>query len=275
MRRKRALRVLRALHDAAVDPIAYPQVKLIVVTAGWTDLVHREQVSSLRQGDIAVLPAQALVSGEPFPVAETVTFYLDPEFLRQQLTWTSMSEPVSTAFHAAAEGAGPILLLRPSTIERRTLTSQARTLAASEASSAPVGWDLLGACMGFLSAIDRVVDPTQGEFPRKEVRAVVTAFRSDLARRWTITDLGRQVNLSTSQFTRLFNSAFGVSPMRVLTRLRAEKFAELLHTTGWSVQRCSEAVGWPDASHAARVMRQIYGVTPTQYREAARARLHF
>ncbi|RCS62963.1 AraC family transcriptional regulator [Microbacterium sp. JB110] len=62
--------------------------------------------------------------------------------------------------------------------------------------------------------------------------------------------------------------------MRVLTRLRAEKFAELLHMTGWSVQRCSEAVGWPDASHAARMMKRIYGLTPTQYRTAARARPH-
>lgn len=60
--------------------------------------------------------------------------------------------------------------------------------------------------------------------------------------------------------------------MRVLTRLRVEQFAELLQLMDWSVQRCSEAVGWSDASHAARIMKHTYGVAPTQYRESAWAR---
>lgn len=271
---ERPLRVHRVLHEAAVGPIAYPQAKVIVVTAGWTNLVLRKQVTSLREGDVAILPARALVSGAPIPIAETVTFYLDVGFLQQQLRWMNMSDPVSTAFDAAAEGAGLISLLRPSTIERRTLISQARMLAACDMGTEAAGWGLLAECLRLLSAFDRVVSPTPGDLPRSEARAAVAALRGDLARRWTVTDLSGRVNLSASQLTRVFNAAFGVSPMRVLTRLRAEKLAELLHTTDWSVQRCSEAVGWPDASHATRTMKHIYGITPTQYRTAARKRSH-
>lgn len=268
------LRVHRVLHESAVGPIAYPQAKVIVVTAGWTNLAYRERTTSLREGDVAILPARALVSGEPFPIAETVTFYLDVDYLQQQLTWANKRDPVSTILHAAAQGTGPISLVQPSTIERRTLINQARTLAACDMATETAGWGLLAECLRLLSAIDHVVSPAPGEFPRSEVRAAVAVLRGDLARHWTITDLSRRVNLSTSQLTRLFNSAFGISPMRVLTRLRAEKLAELLHTTDWSVQDCAEAVGWPDASHAARIMKHIYGITPTQYRTAARAQPH-
>ena len=37
MQNLRPLQVRRVLHDAPVGPIAYPQAKVIVVTAGWTN----------------------------------------------------------------------------------------------------------------------------------------------------------------------------------------------------------------------------------------------
>ncbi|MGO1440068.1 MAG: helix-turn-helix transcriptional regulator [Brevibacterium yomogidense] len=195
-------------------------------------------------------------------------------FLQHQLTWASMSKPVSAAFNAAGEGTGPILALRPSRIERGSLIDRARALAACDASTEQVGWDLLGACLSFLADIDRVITPTINKIPRREVRAAISAFRRDLARPWTITDVSRQVHLSAKQLTRLFNAEVGASPMRVLTRLRMERFAELLQVTDWNVQRCSAAVGWTHASHAAHMMKHMYGVTPSQYRQAARSR-HF
>lgn len=65
MRDRAPFRVCRMVHDSAVNPVAFPQVKFVVITAGWTNLVHRERTRSLAEGDIAVLPAGALVGGEP------------------------------------------------------------------------------------------------------------------------------------------------------------------------------------------------------------------
>ncbi|WP_140403516.1 helix-turn-helix transcriptional regulator [Brevibacterium sp. Mu109] len=116
-----------------------------------------------------------------------------------------------------------------------------------------------------------MVTPTALAIPRREVRVIVAAFRRDLARPWSMARLSRQANLSTSQLTRAFNSAYGVSPMRLLARLRVEGLAELLQTTNWTVQECAAAVGWHDADHAAKMMKHIYGITPSEFRKAARS----
>lgn len=61
--------------------------------------------------------------------------------------------------------------------------------------------------------------------------------------------------------------------MQVLTRMRVERLAELLLTTDWTVQRCAEAVGWIDPCYASRIMKRIYGITPSEYRKTARSRM--
>ncbi|SMY05010.1 AraC-type DNA-binding protein [Brevibacterium aurantiacum] len=133
------------------------------------------------------------------------------------------------------------------------------------------GFTLRGASLRFLDRLTGVVTPTALAIPRREVRVIVAAFRRDLARPWSMARLSRQANLSTSQLTRAFNSAYGVSPMRLLARLRVEGLAELLQTTNWTVQECAAAVGWHDADHAAKMMKHIYGITPSEFRKAARS----
>lgn len=265
------LSVQRAQHCTSVAPVTYSQVKVVLVTEGWTRLEHRGRSTLLSAGDVALLPARALVSGVPLPVAETVTFYLDPQFLEQQLAWVRTVAPLGAAFRAITSGTGPILTLRPSAMEHQTLIAQARALAACDASAERVSLGLLGACLSFLARIEHVVSLPSYVLPRREVRGVVAALRSDLARRWTIANLSRLVNLSTSQLTRAFNSSLGTSPMQVVTRLRIARLAELLMTTDWTVQRCAEAVGWLDPCYATRIMKRIYGITPSEYRKASRS----
>ncbi len=110
-------RVCRVLHDAVVNPVALPLTKVLVVTAGWTNLTHRGRSVSLAEGDGAVPPTGALVGGEPLTEVETVTLYVDPEFLQQQIAWARLSTPIASTFNAAAQGAGQILALRSSPVE--------------------------------------------------------------------------------------------------------------------------------------------------------------
>lgn len=128
-------RVCRVLHDAVVNPVALPLTKVLVVTAGWTNLTHRGRSVSLAEGDGAVPPTGALVGGEPLTEVETVTLYVDPEFLQQQIAWARLSTPIASTFNAAAQGAGQILALRPSPAERRAITSQARAIANHDSSA--------------------------------------------------------------------------------------------------------------------------------------------
>ena len=143
---RRPFKICRARHEAVVEAVSFPHPKIVFVAAGWTRLEHRGRGTLLAAGDVAFLPARALVSGVPLPVAETVTFYLDPQFIEQQLAWVRTVAPLGAAFRAAAAGTGPILSLRPSAMERRTLIAQARTLAACDASIECVSLGMLGAC---------------------------------------------------------------------------------------------------------------------------------
>ncbi|WP_082305237.1 helix-turn-helix transcriptional regulator [Leucobacter japonicus] len=266
---RRPMRILRAYHRTVVEPVAHTQAKVVIVTAGWTRLEHLKQVTDLAEGDVAILPAQALVGGVPLPTAETVTFYFDPLFLEQQTAWTSTVTPVAAALRTAAAGIGPILRLRPSLLRRGTLTARARALSACDASSESVGLGLVAASLGFLASIEQVPPPSSSALPRLEVRAVVTALQNDLARRWTISDLSQLVHLSGSQLTRVLDAELGAPPMQVLMRLRAERLSELLLMTNWTVQRCAESVGWSDPGYASRIMKRFYGTTPNDYRKAA------
>lgn len=53
-------RVQRVQHRVAVDPVAFPEVKAILVTEGWTRLEHRMRSISLAEGDVVVVPNRAL-----------------------------------------------------------------------------------------------------------------------------------------------------------------------------------------------------------------------
>lgn len=270
--RQRPLRVSRILHNTVAAPVAFPQVKVVTVTAGWTKLLHRERVIHLSPGDVAVLPSRALVGGEPLPIAETVTLYLDPSFIEQQLAWTQLSPPARAALQAAISGTGSIITLRLSEDERRVLTMEARMLAIRTVSTREIGLSFLSACFCFLARLENAAVLDSASLPVNEVRIVVSALSADVARQWRVAELSRMVNLSASQLTRLFVASLGLSPIRVLARLRVERLAELLLTTNWTVKRCAKSVGWSDPWHASQAMKRFYGVTPSSYRDKSRYR---
>lgn len=260
--------VRRELHRVPVGPVSYPFAKVVVIAAGWTVLAHRDQSATLAEGDVAILPTGAQIGGTPLPVVETVTLYVEPAFLRELLLWAGDYASPLVLLDAAARGSGGISIIRLPVSVRRRLTALARDLARQRSDD---GLGLLGATASFLSMLGHPVTVPSAVPPRGEVRAVVAALRDDLARRWTSAELSHAVNLSQSQLARLFKAGLGAPPIAVLQRLRVERLAELLRTTDWSVQRCSTAVGWTDASYATRMMRRICGITPTQYRQAARS----
>ncbi len=196
------LRVCRARHDSLVEQVAYPQTKIVVVTSGWTKLTHRERAVILSPGDVAILLSRALVSGELLSCVETVTLYIDPEFLHQQLSWVNLSTPLSSVLRSAVDGIGPIVSLSAMSSERRTVVTQARMLAEYDKVIVR-GFGLLSKSLAFLDRILHTVDPVSARLPRRELRTIVGVFQSDLAHQWTVTELSQLVNLFSSQLTRV------------------------------------------------------------------------
>lgn len=262
------VQILRGIHREPVEPVAFHFAKIVVVTSGWTNLTHGGQVFPLKTGDVALLPSGARVGAEPCSTVETVTLYLDPDYLRNQIALVKGISPIIALLCVAADGRGGIVTFRCASKRGLLLINHAKALSRAAGKGTTARLSLLGSSLSFLAMLGQPVAELTTSAPRAEVRCSIDAFRRDLARQWKVSDLVREVSLSPSQLVRSFNAAFGESPMSMLQRLRTEKFAELLLATDWSVQRCSAEVGWVGSGSASRMMRRFYGITPSQYRRS-------
>lgn len=75
-------------------------------------------------------------------------------------------------------------------------------------------------------------------------------------------------SLSSNHLVRLFKQHLGVTPVRYLWDVRAERGADLLRATGLSVSEVAYRVGFATPYHFSRVIKRRFGVSPRQLREA-------
>lgn len=84
---------------------------------------------------------------------------------------------------------------------------------------------------------------------------------------WSVEELARHCNLSTTRFAALFKQQLGVSPMQWRDQLRIREAGRLLLADKAPIARVSEAVGYGDQLHFSRRFKQLVGVSPRQYRQ--------
>ncbi len=74
--------------------------------------------------------------------------------------------------------------------------------------------------------------------------AALNAMHADIARRWTLEDLGKTAGMSRSIFAKKFKQVVGASPMEYLTRWRMRVASDRLRNTSGSVAAIANAVGY-------------------------------
>jgi AraC family L-rhamnose operon transcriptional activator RhaR len=147
--------------------------------------------------------------------------------------------------------------------------------------------DILGRLSLLLSELARVAQDSMAPpgaetgIPAGPVSpAVGQAMRlleSDIARRWTLTDLAEELHLAPGYLVRLFKAATGLPPMAYLAQVRAEHAAVMLLHSDGPITSIGRAVGWPDQNYFARRFKSHYGLSATTYRKqfvARAAHLH-
>ena len=83
----------------------------------------------------------------------------------------------------------------------------------------------------------------------------------------TIPALSRRAYLSATTFKEEFRRMYGLPVHTWLRQRRMERAAELLHTSGLSLEKVAQAVGYSSVSQFAATFRRYYGVTPGKYRK--------
>lgn len=90
---------------------------------------------------------------------------------------------------------------------------------------------------------------------------------SDLQHPWTVDELARRLGVSRAHLHRLTLEHDGMSPMRMVTRLRMEKAQEMLILHDEPTRVIAEAIGYQDEFAFAVAFKRYSGSTPGKFRK--------
>lgn len=82
----------------------------------------------------------------------------------------------------------------------------------------------------------------------------------------TIEDIAGACGLNRSYFGKIFHENTGKTPQDFLISYRMAKATELLKLTSLSIADIGNAVGYPNQLHFSRAFKNVYGVSPRQWR---------
>ena len=105
------------------------------------------------------------------------------------------------------------------------------------------------------------------DFYIKEALAYIEQnFQNDI----TVEGIAASCGLNRSYFGRIFKETLGKSPQEFLMNYRMVKAAELLKLTGFSIGDIANAVGYPNQLHFSRAFKNVYGISPREWRNKNR-----
>lgn len=258
-----ALSVRRALTVAPTGPIKCQELKLLYVNRGRTRILHDSGSINLLQGSFVLLPADRWYIGEPCSPVETLTVYLDPEFVHDQIKWLPATAPFLGELLATAEPKELNVPPRQRAMLQRYLNGFAAIDQASPNAELHQ-FSRLASTIALLHDSVDILHPASERGSGAAVDEAIRLFEDHLQRQWSIQQLAGAVSVSASQLTRLFTQQTGSTPSRFLRESRAHRMRELLRDNQLSVSEAGKAVGWNDPSHATRSFRAIFGYSPRQ-----------
>ncbi len=94
----------------------------------------------------------------------------------------------------------------------------------------------------------------------------ISAVRDDVGHPWRIAELAVIAGLSPKQLERLCRRTLGISPQRLVQRLRLEHAVQLITTTRATLGEVSAECGFYDQSSFTKQFRAVLGLTPGAYR---------
>ena len=91
-------------------------------------------------------------------------------------------------------------------------------------------------------------------------------FQNDIS----VEDIAATCGLNRSYFGKIFKDTVGKSPQEFLLNYRMTKAAELLKLTALSIGDISNAVGYANQLHFSRAFKNVYGISPREWRNQNR-----
>jgi AraC family transcriptional regulator len=110
-----------------------------------------------------------------------------------------------------------------------------------------------------------------GALPRRKLRTVLEFIEASLDADLTLAQLAAAAHLSPYHFARQFKAATGLPPHQYVIARRVARAQQLLHPDpDLALAEIAARVGFADQSQFSHHFKRLVGVTPRQFRRAAR-----
>ena len=113
-----------------------------------------------------------------------------------------------------------------------------------------------------LARVDRV-DPLTKTRVLSGLERAYRAIHEHYDQAWTVTELAEAAHLSRASFTRSFTRLYGISPKRLLEKVRLQAAAEQIAERADSITTISLNCGYADLPTFSRAFRRHYGISPS------------
>jgi AraC-like DNA-binding protein len=100
------------------------------------------------------------------------------------------------------------------------------------------------------------------------VARALALFHRDIARTWTVEELGREIGLSRSALADRFTRLIGVAPMYYLASWRMQVAAQELRNTSASLANVANTVGYESEAAFSRAFKKRFGTAPATWRRS-------
>ena len=129
---------------------------------------------------------------------------------------------------------------------------------------------LIGHLYLFLDALTRSVSSTRmnhsGKLSDFYIREAINHIEQNFPYEISIEDIAKHCGINRSYFGKIFHESVGKTPQEFLISYRMMKATELLKMTDLSIADIGNAVGYPNQLHFSRAFKNIYGISPRNWR---------
>ena len=102
------------------------------------------------------------------------------------------------------------------------------------------------------------------------IKEAINYIEQNFQNNISIEDIAAVCGINRSYFGKIFRSIVGQSPQEFLINYRMIKATELLKLTSLSIADIGSAVGYENQLHFSRAFKNVYGVSPRDWRNQHR-----
>ncbi|WP_125604992.1 AraC family transcriptional regulator [Lapidilactobacillus bayanensis] len=251
-------------------PHWHAELELIIIESGTMELVVQGKSYILLAGEIALIPPNVLHTAyrlqERACTFSCVVFV--PKFIASASADELQTELLQPLF---SDGVGPLRLEKSAgDFElKRELDLLMMALDGQKYYDHLRAKGLLLQILAILFADkeDWVKSSVPSELRSRREKLILQFLEIHYAEKLTLADLAKVLKLSKEQFSRFFRQSFRRSPFQYLIQFRLQKACQLLISGDHTVTEIAEACGFESSNYFARVFKEHFNLSPTEFRQ--------